>query len=255
MCSFRWTWPGVLLLAACSAPLDCPEGTEEDGGSRRCVPTTVEGLNTLCDLRGASPALFEVIRFADNPPGCPWGEGDNLTETQLEVTARVELRVSTEITADVGCFMDLDFTNSRGLVDDVVYDDGFFLLFGDVVVASSHSSLVERLAESGRFSRLWDWSRVAGEVIPFTNVSPYCIGVAEGFGTCTVTEPDTAGPITIDPDIEVQRELLFRARETGNGDFTFITFSDNDADSDCRSDEYLFTVDFGVLPGGGLSGP
>lgn len=243
-------WPGLLVLAACSTPLDCPEGTEEDGGFRRCAPTTVEGLNTLCETIGGLNRVPAFVSFPTNQPGCPWGEGDNLAPTQLEVSARVELAEPTDFASDVGCSMDFDFTNSN-----IEYDDGFFLLFGDVVLAASHSSLVERLPESGPFFRLWDWSAVAGEVLPFTNVSPYCIGVDEGFGTCSISAPDTPGPITVDPDLEVQRELLFHAYETGDAAFTLITIGDNDADTDCRSDRYSFRVDVGFLPGGNLSGP
>lgn len=250
----RLVWAGpLLLLAACSSPLDCPEGTMEDEAFRRCIPTTLEGLNTLCD-EGAPLSFIDEVSFRDNPAGCPWGEGDNLDESQLEVTARLELDTFSQLpAADVACGMAIDFAFG-GAVDDVVYDDGFFLLYGDVVVAASHTRLVELLAEDGRFSRLWDWSVLAGETLPFNGVTPYCIGVQEGFGTCSVTEADSAGPITFDPDVEVQRELLFRARQTGNTNWTLVTFGDNDADSDCRNDPYSFSVDYSVLPGGPTDG-
>ena len=243
----------LLLLVACSNPLDCPEGTMEDDAFRRCVPTTLEGLNALCD-EGAPLSFVEEVSFRDNPPGCPWGEGDNLAESQLEVTARLEIDTFSQVpAADIACGMTFDFAFGGG-VDDVVYDDGFFLLYGDVVVAASHSQLVELLPESGRFFRLWDWSALAGETLPFQGVTPYCIGVDAGFGTCSVTEADTAGPITFDLDVEVQRELLFRALQTGNTNWTMVTIGDNDADSDCRNDPYSFSVDYAILPGGPSDG-
>lgn len=237
---------GLLILVACSSsdpPIECPAETVPDALGARCLPTSLAGVATLCaDPEAMTTAFEETLVIPANPAGCPWGIDDNLEESQNDVTARVARRgVSVFPSGAVPCSLTLDFA-PEGMEQAIDYDDGFFLLFGDVILASSHAALVERMPTEGRF-RVFDWSAIAGEQLGFFGVEPYCLGEAEGLGTCAIADPDDAGPITVDLDAELLSELAFRAFEDDELSLTMVAIGDNDADQDCRFSRFAIGVD------------
>ncbi|MGF1466523.1 MAG: hypothetical protein ACFCGT_10345 [Sandaracinaceae bacterium] len=223
----------ALTACAASAPLNCPDGTLEDEEAQRCVPTSIAGLQALCE-EGSTMPLATTVQFPTNPAGCPWGIGDNLTEMQLTATARVELVEAVGVPEGaIACELTFDFEPDGPQV--FRHDDEMFLLFADVVLAASDTVLVDLLPTAGRYFRLWDWTAIAGERLRFMDSEPYCLGGLEGVGRCEIPPEDTQGPLSFLASSDLEEELLYRAYETGNHGFTLVTVGDNDADTDCSS--------------------
>ncbi len=238
----------AFLLSACSSssPIVCPDETVADAAGRRCLPTSVAGVATLC-AEGEPVAYTETLVIPDVTAECPWGADGNLEPAQNEVTARNGLRdVSDFPTGAIPCSLAFDFA-PEGMEQAIDYDDGFFLLFGDVVLASSHAALVEQLPAEGPF-RIFDWTAIAGQELGFFGVEPYCLGEAEGLGTCTITGSDDPGPITVDLDESLRDQLAFRVFEEDELALTLLAIGDNDADSDCRASRFVLGVDVPHLP-------
>ncbi|MEO0322649.1 MAG: hypothetical protein AAF447_06815 [Myxococcota bacterium] len=236
------------LLAGCSSSssLDCPAETVADASGRRCVPTSLAGVAQLC--AEAEPVAFsETLVLPDLPAACPWDSDDNLSPAQNEVTARAGFRdISAFPSGAVPCSLDFDF-EPEGMAQAIDYDDGFFLLFGDVVLASSHAALVERLPMEGPF-RIFDWSAIAGEELGFFGVEPYCLGEAEGLGTCAIASAEEPGPISVDLDASLRDQLAFRAFEEDELAITLVAVGDNDAGEDCRASRFVLGIDVPHLP-------
>ena len=80
---------------------------------------------------------------------------------------------------------------------------------------------------------VWDWASIAGAELEFGKVPTFCLGEEEGRATCDIPPPETPGEMALDFDDDLVAELSLRALEQDRMAFTFITFGDNDAATDC----------------------
>ena len=159
---------------------------------------------------------------------CPWGEEDNLEQGQQIVTARVEEAQGLALDATI-CSLELG---------EVVpyYDDGFFLLLGDAVLATSHAELIDALEVEDGLPR-YDWERLAGQ--PFTEESGWCLGEDQG-SDCEVPGARSGDSLQLD--------LAEGALERLDGplQLSWVTFGDNDDWTDCTHAEMELVLELQV---------
>jgi len=257
----RWTWPAavaLLVLSGCYQSrrlLPGGEGEEPppvvvDAGAPPVVtppgmpppvappvvprpppPESPDDVRDVCETGERETVDVPLALPGNVLRRCPWGVDDNLPPAQERATARIEDRTDPVLADDdaVLCGLELDFE-----VDDAFrYDDNFFLLFGDSVLAASDRALVERLPRTGRIRR-WDWDRVAGNEMLVFGSRPYCLGAEDGSSECVLPDSDLADRLALRFDQELVEELSFRAFEAGRADFTVVAVGDNDFSTDCQ---------------------
>lgn len=157
-------------------------------------------------------------------------------------TARIEQWGALEIPeGGVICDLGFDFDAvDPSLQQDIEYDDNFLLTFNDVVLATSYGPIIEEFElEDGL--PIYEWSRMQGEDLSFTDIPTWCLGEEEGDSTCTIPPPETTGTIALSFAGELVDRLSLRAVEERSYQFGFITTGDND-DTDCIHEEFSFTV-------------
>ena len=220
----------LLLLAACR------------GGEITFDPSSPEGIASFCAEAEPVPTTIRV-EFPANPPGCPWGEGENLAMAQGVVTARAEAYRSLEIPeGQIVCDLAVNFQVDPQVVPTMEYDDNMFFLYNGVILAASYGPMVDRFTQVAGLP-IYTWTQLAGMEFGFDPETPsYCLGEAEGRARCDIPPPETRGPLVMDFDEDLVDELSFRAFELGTQDFGFVVIGDNDPEIDCRHDAFAFDV-------------
>jgi len=208
--------------------------------------STPEGLGEFCDQVQPEELTLRV-EFPASPPGCPWGEGDNLEMRQAHVTARVEQYVELDLPPSaVVCDMSLNFTPDPNVTPTMEYDDNMFFLYNKVVLAASYAPMVDRFTRR-RGLPIYDWGQLAGMEFGFDPTTPtFCLGEAEGRASCEIPPPETLAAMRLEFDDDLVDELSFRALELGTEEFGFVVIGDNDPRDDCFHEAFSFDVTVGV---------
>ena len=189
-----------------------------------------------------TPLAFD-LNFAEDPPGCDWGDNGNLEREQGTVTARAEQVQGLSLPeGTVMCDVLLDFNGvDPSSVQTIIYDDHFFLTFNDAVLASSHGGLVAYFTQEDNLP-IYRWGSIVGEPVNFNSAEPYCLGEDLGLAECEIPPSDQQGPISLAYDEDIIHKLSKRAIEENRFDYSFITIGDNDASSDCTHEAFSFVV-------------
>ncbi len=171
----------------------------------------------------ADPSPIELTLELAQPQwqSCPWGEDDNLAAADKTVTARLEEDLGPSLAATV-CGLALAEVVPN-------YNDGFFLLLGDAVLATSHADLLEALEVQDGLPR-YDWSRLAGQTFSDEDEEGWCLGQDEG-SDCEVPRSMTEDPMRL----ELSSDGLQRL--TGPLELTWVTFGDEDYGFDCSHED------------------
>jgi hypothetical protein len=222
----------LALAAGCYRRHARPEDERPDA-SRLDAGRELPDVEPTC-ATGPFDVVRHEVRFDARMPACPWGAGDNLRLEQAIAAARIEQVEELESHSGARlCSLGLDFgpggTRFR-------YDDNFFLIFGDVVLAASDRGLVTRLPRDGDL-RLWRWADVAGAPMAVTDNEPYCLGADEGRARCEIPGTEEAGIARMEFDSDLVEELVARS---GPATITFVTVGDNDPELDCAHDAFSF---------------
>ncbi len=235
-------WCVLAVVGCASGDLD-GDGEGKTGQDSFQIEST-EDIEQICSEGNPINVTLQV-EFPALDPDCPFGEGDNLPETQGVISARVEQLVELELPEGVVvCDLSFDFLGlSGGVGTPMEYDDNFWFTFDDVVLAGSYGPMVEQLETDGSLP-IYDWDRIVGTEFAFgAEVPTFCLGEGEGLATCEIPPPETNGIMSLSFDPDLVRALSLRAVESGRFDFSFITMGDNDPDLDCSHEYFAFTVD------------
>ena len=106
------------------------------------------------------------------------------------------------------------------------YDDYFFLLLNNRVLAGSTTGIVTRLEKDGDFYT-WNWDRVKGLIDLDIDHKEYCLKDS----ICDVPPTDTTGHLKFEPNDSQASEIALQvSRNSSQLDFSLVTTGDNDVD-------------------------
>lgn len=215
------------------APIDTPEEIPLDA-----PPDVLPDILRTCGADGEEVVLegaFEALGA-----NCPWGIDDNIGLVQGVAAARVEQELEwlTDRPAQL-CSLRLEAGESTPFR----YDDNFFLLAGDVVLASSDADLVERLPHDGDMS-FWSWDTIVGEPMTLIDNRPFCLNDGSGDFECTVPPTEQLGSFSL----SVGNEDLLGAVFDMGVTLTFVTVGDNDRATDCSHTQVPLRLVVKILP-------
>ena len=226
----------VVILAVSLGFVGC------DGSGILGEIETVEDLRTACEAGTPEDVELE-ISFPNPNQMCPFGEDDNLERTQGVMTARIEQYAEVQIPdGGLACDMEFDFQGIDPSTEQIMqYDDHFVLAFNDVVLASNNREITDEFAADDDGLRLYEWDDLVGLEFEFFETENYCLGEETGLSECSIPEPETPGPISLNFEGDLVDILSLRALQVDENVFSFITTGDND-DSDCSHEDFEFLV-------------
>lgn len=228
----------LTLLLGCSGEIDI--ASLEDPGD----------IRDLCQERTPEVITLDV-EFPASNENCPWGLADNLDRQNGLFTARSEQRVALDVPEDaILCDLVLDFGGaSPEDVRHIVYDDHFFFDFDDIVMASSLSAAVARLPKAGDLP-MWDWPSLVGmDYHAVDQEQTFCLGQDEGEADCVIPGTEVEGELSLSWSADLVAELSLSAIEQKRYEFAFVTTGDDDAETDCRHEDFSFSVQIPYLQG------
>lgn len=237
----------AVSLGATACTVACGEGTHEVDGMCVLDLTDAESIREMCKDGSYDVSSFEVT-FPKLEPDCPWNENGNMGQVNGQLTVRVEQTTTLEMPdGAVACDLDFDFTGGEGAYQNMEYDDFIFLVFDGVVLTSTHRDLVESLPVDDDGMPVWDWDSVVGSDWPWGDDDIYCLGEEDG-SWCEIPPTESAGRISLQYSRDTVADLAWRIAGRTDLEMMFVTTGDNDADTDCRHEEFSFTVDVPWIP-------
>lgn len=203
---------------------------------------TRRGIASLCAGGGVVRHEEEVV-FPDPGATCAFGAGENLTKKNGFVRARAEQVHALGIpTGSLLCEASLSSPTQA-----ITFDDEVFLTFNDVILMMSQPNYKAALPLVSGFLR-FDWERLKNQNNGHSDGHPFCLGAAEGTGSCSLPPTQTTGSIQMDWGKEAMAALSEKIQSEKRRELTFITTGDNNT-SDCRHSEIRLSVNLAyVLP-------
>jgi len=183
---------------------------------------TVVGL-TLDDL--CKTAVTKTITIkVPNAKNCPFGEGDNLSERQHWLTARVEFE--SEIPVSDGHIL-CSIKSIKSKPDQKIrYDDHLILAFDNLLFLSSFNVL-DRLDKADEFYK-YDWLKLRGDqgldLSADFDSSPFCL--AEG-ANCVIPPHDKEGVFDLKIDEAVIKKMITTSGIEKTHKIKTVLFGDN----------------------------
>ena len=226
------------LLLACNSGKVSIEDLEDAGD-----------IEDACDEYELEELTLEVV-FPAQTGTCPWGEDNNMDPESGVFTARIEELQQLELPEQsVICDMAFDFSGLvPGEVQFLTYDDHFFFTFNDIVLAASYGPVVEDLEPVDGGMYRYAWTPISGvDYHAEEEFDPYCLGDGTGESTCDIPDTEVEGPISLNYSEELVSQLSLSAIEDERYDFGFITTGDDNEDSDCKHEEFGFTIEVPYL--------
>jgi hypothetical protein len=204
----------------------------------------------LCEQRTPEVLTLDV-EFPASNENCPWGLADNLEPQNGMFTARSEQRVQLDVPEDaILCDLVLDFGGANpGDVRHIVYDDHFFFDFDDIVMASSISAAVQKLPAPGTLPT-WDWASIVGmDYHAVDQEQTFCLGADAGDADCVIPGTEVEGELSLSWSADLVAQLSLSAIEQKRYEFAFVTTGDDDPATDCRHEDFSFSVEVPYLRG------
>lgn len=189
------------------------------------------GACNLCD--STSPKLTKNLTI-DFPRvnNCPWKVNGNFGRRQKHFQAR--LRVDKSLGLENVQVCGIKFTFHTGKIN---YDDHFFFLFNNAVLAASYNPAVRHLPQqSGIYS--WNWDNVRGLNSP-RDYLPYCVSSPPN--TCSWPKTEHTGTIRMSISPETFSKII-NMDPLASPKFSMITTGDND-NGDCYQSGMSFDVE------------
>lgn len=212
--------------------------------------TEIDRALTACDqLTNPNMKTEEVPVFFDNPldevgstPVCSWNQNGNSGINNGYMTARYEQVRNVALPAGATlCNVDFEFTTQA-----MLYDDHFFFLVNDNVVAASddfwqNNFLSAQKLQIGGGQTLdlfgFQWSPLVGKGnTTKSNLPPgaaFCLGEKQGLSSCSWPQTEVAGKISMSvaPKVMTALGLL---NKSGGIKVSFVTTGDDDITKDCQ---------------------
>ncbi len=237
----------AVALGTTACTVQCGEGTHEVDGMCVLDLTDADAIREMCKDGSYDVATFDVT-FPKLDPGCPWNEGDNMGAVQTTVTARVEQYVTLEMPEGaVACDLNFDFTGGEGVYQNMEYDDFIYLVFDGVILTSTHRDLVDPMPLDEAGMPVYDWASIVGSGWPYGDNDVYCLGEDEG-SWCEIPPTESAGRISLQYNRDTVADLAWRIAGRTDLEMLFVTTGDNDPDTDCRHEDFSFSVDVPWIP-------
>lgn len=207
-----------------------------------------EDIEEACEKMEPELLTLDVV-FPAQTDTCPWGEADNLPPNDGYFTARVGQKQSLDLPDDsVICGMGFDFSGLiPGEVQVMVYDDHFFFTFNDIILAASYGPAVELMPDDDGLPS-FDWDAMVGfDYHAEPDYDAYCLGDADGAADCDIPDTEVEGPISLSYSDDLVNQLSLLAITSGRYDFGFVSTGDDDASTDCKHEEFGFSIDVPYL--------
>lgn len=217
---------------------DGTDGSNNDSGNNLPPLTEVE-IKDRCK-NSETQSRKVTVSFPNPAKQCEWGKAGNLDLIQGVVTARHEATNDLAIAGDeVICGMQFSFAQQE-----IRYDDEISLLFNGRFLMHSVASDISYFEKQDGFY-VYDWNRFVGQPYraDYSKINDYCIGAADGKGSCSMPPTETNGMIKLDFDEDVAFKLSALADKERKGAFTWVTTGDNDPATDCQHMDITFAVE------------
>ncbi|MEI8025243.1 MAG: hypothetical protein WCI18_02735 [Pseudomonadota bacterium] len=197
-------------------------GEERIGQSGDGDAKAIASLANLCSS-GVMKTRSIVVNIPSNSGAkCPFGQGDNLGESNGKITARIEKDFPLDIPkSHKVCGMKADASNQP-----MRYDDHLFLTLNGNVLLASTTEADKFLTGSNGFKQ-YDWNKIKGQ--DSSDPPSYC-----GPGlTCKLPRTQVEGDFnfTISQDASSK---IFGPLLGSDLKFSLILTGDNDPSSDCQ---------------------
>jgi hypothetical protein len=206
---------------------------------------TIDDVATACE-EYTPIEVTQTIEFTAQPAGCPWGTDDNMQVADGFMTARNEQTQSLQLPDDaLICDMRLSFGGGVeiGEIQNLIYDDHFFFMFNDVILASSIRDMVDVFRADANGMHRYEWDTIRGmgyhQFSPYEN---YCLGDDDEETDCDIPETEVPGPISINFGDSTVDLLSLLALDEQRAEFTMVATGDDDANSDCSHGAITFDV-------------
>lgn len=219
-------------------------------------PPTPEEAITNCASAynaGSLKTAVRIVSFEDTKVQsqrsqvCEFGKNGNLSKKNNEVRARYEQVVNLNLPSNA-VLCDLEMQTQ---LQKFKYDDTFFLMFNDRILASNlKSGIVNRLSPDAYIDVAsannvplyrFDWMGI--REASFSNVADdYCLGKDQGLGNCSWPVTEQNGDIKFEFHSELLTHLGLKA-DSNQQTFSFVTTGDDDENSDCYHEKLEFTME------------
>ncbi len=176
---------------------------------------------------------------------CEFNENGNLHMDNDFLMARYEQVKALELPEGAD-LCDLEFSMD---IQQLKYDDIFYLTLNDRVLASNHRATVEGLeAESidlpdGSLVPLYkyDWESLVGQPFHNGNLDDFCFGEQEGYAQCQWPETEQTGDFFIEYDRDLLVHMGAKSKNHQHAIQFVVTGDDNPA-IDCYHEEFSFVL-------------
>ena len=173
--------------------------------------------------KGTMKSQSQPLHFPDPGQTCDWDKDGNLGKRDLWHQARIEQRLTVTLpTGSTLCHVAFDFPSQQ-----FRFDDHFWFLFNDVIMASS-LRYDDRFGVTNGLS-LYNWSKLVGTNWDTSREGIWCLAGA----SCSWPKTDTDGRISMNFRTGTYYAVTARDRSRNVHEFSFVTVGDNDA-TDCQ---------------------
>lgn len=223
--------------------IDIPDVKDPDEILKNCEDAQAKGYME-------APMTVTIV-FADTRQEsgrsqvCEFNKNGNIGMINDFLTARYEQVQQLQLPQGAD-LCDLEFSMD---IQQLKYDDIFYLTLNDRVLASNHRASVEQLevesidlpggAEVPLYNYAW------GNLVEFPfnngNLHDYCFGQSEGFANCMWPETQKTGDFQIEYDHDLLIHMGAKSRDH-NHQLKFVVTGDNDPSSDCYHEKFQFVL-------------
>ena len=178
-----------------------------------------------------------MISLPALPVGCPFDQGDNLSQDSAIFAARVEQSAQFELPNNA----ELCGFSLSGGDEQFYYDDELMLLMNDVpligsVNFASQFELIEGLPR-------YDWLRIRGKTPDEIGEEVTCL---DGATECQIPGTESNGELRVSFD-EITNGRLVGTSDRGDYQFKVVVTGDNDDDRDCSHSGLTLQVRYDYL--------
>lgn len=218
------------------------------------TPSPEEAITNCANAQaqGKLKSAARIVSFEDTKVQsgrdkvCEFGVKGNLSKKDGELRARYEQVVNLNLPSNA-ILCDLQMQTQ---LQKFQYDDTFFLLFNDRILASNlksginsrlnPDSYIDVAGKSNLPLYRYDWSKI--QTARFENVADdYCLGKDQGLGDCSWPITQQNGNIKFEFHNELLTHLGLKANSNQQV-FSFVTTGDNDESVDCYHEKLEFTM-------------
>jgi hypothetical protein len=214
---------------------DSSSDPDSDGDPAGEAVLTPEEIRALCGNVTRVETFVQRVRFEQPTTTCAWSAEGNLSEVQGVVRARREQYTALPIEGE-SVICGVGFTVPQ---QQVQFDDEIFLLFNNVVLATSKDYTYALPQRNGMF--FYDWMSLRDEpYLPDGESHNYCLGEQEGQGVCVMPYTETTGLLNLTFDDSIMHKISALSSKSSHA-FGLVTIGDNNT-TDCMHTGLEFDI-------------